>query len=202
MLLKWFLLWVSAIFIILLAWLKVLIIITNTRELILENPWILVNPSDLITMNVLIKHNLKLIFSRLRIFILFMILSKRFFLRRRIATIKSQRKRIIQHLWNNIAKNRRWQLKTWICIHLNKITFQVLVNHNIQSKNLKIAWPSTRINKVICCVNNISWNVSYLWQDSVKKRDFLLIFIIFTLIFSLCILCAFLFHILIKLLVR
>lgn len=153
----------SAIVIIFITWLKVFIIISNSRDLIFEYTFVFINFSNLISMNIFIKDNLKFIFSRLRIFIFFVIMSQHLFFRWRIATIKSQRKCIIQHLGNDITEYWWWQFKTRVCIDFNKVAFVIFINHNIKSKNFKVTWSSTWIYKIISSMNNISWDLSDLW---------------------------------------
>lgn len=91
--------------------------------------------------------------------------------------IQRQSKSIIQHLWYYCAEYWWWKLKAWICIHLDQITLEILVNHNIQPKYFKVIHFSFRIDEVVCSMNHIGRYFSDLRMNRIEKVDlFLLVF--------------------------
>lgn len=83
--------------------------------------------------------------------------------------VNSYSKGIIQHLRDYVGKYTAVYFNARVGINFYKPTITVLIDHNINTEDLKIVLSSMRINEWKRCMNYIGAYLLQLWKNMIKK---------------------------------
>lgn len=78
---------------------------------------------------------------------------------------------VFQHVRYDACKKWRCQLQTRICVDLNEIEFEFIVNHEIEAENFKSIHTSFRVQLAMNSAEDISGKFVHLWQEITLKTD-------------------------------